>query len=217
MQQPCSKSNVNYWYKLEVAQATEQNSCCTTHSLFKHPIHNIYTEMLPIHRSYMHLSHCVCPSYQMCQHHKDKAVFLDQTLNIHLVFNERAASLSVSFNDTCHLPVLCSSNNTHNECVLCTGGVTSTVENWNNWRQAYLGNTLSTTSFTQTEPGLDLAWMFRDQRVHALISTPNTTWQCYHERRNGNQVSTHEYCVTLILLVWHEPQTAAGFGNAPVV
>jgi hypothetical protein len=141
------KCNVNCWYKLELAQATEQNSCCTTYSLFKHPIHNIYTEMLPIHRTHMHLSRCNCPSYQMRQHHKHKAVFLDQTFNNYLLFNEPAASLSVSFNDTCHLPILCS-NNIHNECVLCTGGVTLTAENWNTWRQAYRSNTLSTTSFT---------------------------------------------------------------------
>jgi hypothetical protein len=176
--------------------------------------------MLPIHRPYMHLPHCACPSHQMCQYHRDKAVFLDQTFNKYLVFNKPAASLSVPFNDTCHLSILCSSsnNNTHNECVLCTGGVTLTVENWNTWRQAYCSNTLSTTSFTQTKPELDLPWTFRDQRVPALISIPNATRQCYHyERRNSDQVSTHEYCVTLILLVWHEPQTTAGFGNTPAV
>jgi len=58
--------------------------------------------------------------------------------------------------------------------------------------------------------------MFRDQRVPALISIPNATCQSYHyERGNANQVSAHEYCATLILFVWQEPQTAAGFGNTP--
>lgn len=41
--------------------------------------------MLPIHRPYMHLSRCACPSCQMCQHHKHKAVFLDQTFNSYLL------------------------------------------------------------------------------------------------------------------------------------
>jgi len=46
-----------------------------------------------------------------------------------LKVNDPAASFSASFNYTCHMPIQCRSNNTHNECVWCTGGVTPTVEN----------------------------------------------------------------------------------------
>jgi len=142
--------------------------------------------MLPIHRPYMHLSHRTRSSYQMCQHHKDKAVFLDQTFDNYLVFNEPTASLSVSFNDTC---TYCVPPPTHTTNVFCA----LMKRHWQRKTEIPEDKLIAATLCPRQVPhrlNLDRTWPGHlEIRVRVLISIPNATWQCYHyESRNGNQV-----------------------------